>query len=967
MKTDDKKSTQSIASKAKPEESKVSEEPIITKEKDLTSLNNPKDQIVNNEEQLNNEISQERNEEIQNQEEEENKNQEENESENMDEDLKFKFKEKLLTNEVHRIYGNRLREDYKYDNEGENGLFEASPRIVKIAGFELNKKIMTKINVINKSKYTERIIILPPTTPNFKIKYTKRGQIAPGLSETIYLFFTPGEYKYYTDNICINCPGNKIIIPIHAYPKMNIFVKEYIPKLIDFGNITIDTSVTKNISVKNLIDQNFRYKITPINDCKEIKIEKMEDTFYEMKDNLIKITINPQKYGIFKGEYEFQVSEVDFQPYIFTVFATCNSFETSNVFFPRYLAPINAKKKQRIEKEDLLNLMKQSEKQNESNIDNKEDKNKKLNISKVEILNQTQKSENQVPNNNPIIKDNLLTEQEMNTISRNIKTPANNSEIRTEINKGNEEEKNNEENINKDKDNIDDKINKDGKNENKLEESLASDITRPESKILNRFKDLPSSKEKEFLQYYNSNDDKIQAKEFKYIRFIGKEPLNEKETNNLLDERNTALQNIVDFNCKMDKSRYKPELDKEKCVIDRDQEFYLKPNFNTNQNDNFFKTRHYFKLLLKGLTKIVMRKRADDRLKKLNEMLAKHSIRNKESFANYCDKDWINFFSKDQQSADDDSNFNFMQMKFIPPQLLYREKIWLTNEYSINSLKQNIPHENNINLDEYESLKELERNDLQVINYSSFSNPGLTQFDINLGDKKIRPSCESENLIREERGDTEFDPLKHKEYFDIAEKHLEHLYTEPNDLIFNNPLLKNYKPINDITECSIDYNLQPRLIKECYVNNSSYQNDIYMKLNLSFTDNDNIRTRLVDNEAMFLDSSLNFNFENMKKMTQSDEKDLYIKKNEKVDEDNFIFELVKDDDKAIVENIEKEDSEVKNIRDINKNGTFDIRKQEKINLENKFAAIKKKWMSLVPTYIEYINSGIKNPANKLMP
>ena len=50
-----------------------------------------------------------------------------------------------------------------------------------------------------------------------------------------------------------------------------------------------------------------------------------------------------------------------------------------------------------------------------------------------------------------------------------------------------------------------------------------------------------------------------------------------------------------------------------------------------------------------------------------------------------------------------------------------------------------------------------------------------------------------------------------------------------------------------------------------------------------------------------------------------------------------------------------------------KMGLLIIRKQEKINLENKFSAIKKKWMSLVPTYIEYINSGIKNPANKLMP
>ena len=935
MKTDEIKEPPKITTpKMKQEESKVNEDSISIKENSGT---------LNNAEEVKN-VEEENQMEIPNLEEEK-----KDESIN-EEDLKFKFKEKLLANEIHKVYGNRLREDYKYDNEGENGLFEANPRIVKISGFELNKRIMTKIDIINKSKYSERIIILPPTSPNFKIRYTKRGQIAPGLSETIYLFFTPSEYKYYTDNICINCPGNKIIIPIHAYPRMNIFVKEYIPKLIDFGNIPIDSTVSKNISVKNLIDQNFKYKITPMNDYPEIKIDKMEDTFYEMRDNLIKITISPKKYGIFKADYEFQVSEVDFQPYIFTVFATCNSFETSNVFFPRYLAPLKTKKKK--EEENMMALQNE-EKENNGEI-KEEEKSNKINISKIENMNETMKSEKENLENNNIIKDTVLTEEERKESNRNIKTP-NNSQIRKEKEEKKEEKKNEENIVEK-------------KEENKLEESIASDITRPESKILSRFKDLPSSKEKEFLQYYNNNDDRIQAKEFKYIRFIGKEPLNEKETNDLLDERNTALKNIVDYNCKIDKGRHKPELDKEKCVIDRDQEYYLKPNFNSNQNDNFFKTRHYFKIFLKGITKVIIRKRAEQRIKKLNEMLNKHSIRNKESFANYCDQDWINFFSKDQQSVNDDKSFNFMQMKFIPPQkLLLREKVWLTNEYSLNSLKQNIPHENNINLEEYETLKDLERNDLQVINYNKFENPGLTQFDINLGEKVIRPSCESENLIRKERGDTEFDPLKHKELFELSDKFKEHIYTEPKDLIFGNPLLKNYKSLNKFNECDIDYNLQPREIKECYLKNSSYQNDIYMKLNLSFTDNDKIRTRLIDNESMFMDNSVNFNFSEMKKLNQSDQKDLYIKKTEKVDEDNFIFELTKEDDKAIVDNIEKEDNEIKAIRDMNKEGTFDIRKQEKINLENKFSAIKKKWMSLVPTYIEYINSGIKNPFNKLLP
>ena len=935
MKTDEIKEPPKITTpKMKQEESKVNEDSISIKENSGT---------LNNAEEVKN-VEEENQMEIPNLEEEK-----KDESIN-EEDLKFKFKEKLLANEIHKVYGNRLREDYKYDNEGENGLFEANPRIVKISGFELNKRIMTKIDIINKSKYSERIIILPPTSPNFKIRYTKRGQIAPGLSETIYLFFTPSEYKYYTDNICINCPGNKIIIPIHAYPRMNIFVKEYIPKLIDFGNIPIDSTVSKNISVKNLIDQNFKYKITPMNDYPEIKIDKMEDTFYEMRDNLIKITISPKKYGIFKADYEFQVSEVDFQPYIFTVFATCNSFETSNVFFPRYLAPLKTKKKK--EEENMMALQNE-EKENNGEI-KEEEKSNKINISKIENMNETMKSEKENLENNNIIKDTVLTEEERKESNRNIKTP-NNSQIRKEKEEKKEEKKNEENIVEK-------------KEENKLEESIASDITRPESKILSRFKDLPSSKEKEFLQYYNNNDDRIQAKEFKYIRFIGKEPLNEKETNDLLDERNTALKNIVDYNCKIDKGRHKPELDKEKCVIDRDQEYYLKPNFNSNQNDNFFKTRHYFKIFLKGITKVIIRKRAEQRIKKLNEMLNKHSIRNKESFANYCDQDWINFFSKDQQSVNDDKSFNFMQMKFIPPQkLLLREKVWLTNEYSLNSLKQNIPHENNINLEEYETLKDLERNDLQVINYNKFENPGLTQFDINLGEKVIRPSCESENLIRKERGDTEFDPLKHKELFELSDKFKEHIYTEPKDLIFGNPLLKNYKSLNKFNECDIDYNLQPREIKECYLKNSSYQNDIYMKLNLSFTDNDKIRTRLIDNESMFMDNSFNFNFSEMKKLNQSDQKDLYIKKTEKVDEDNFIFELTKEDDKAIVDNIEKEDNEIKTMRDMNKEGTFDIRKQEKINLENKFSAIKKKWMSLVPTYIEYINSGIKNPSNKLLP
>ena len=90
-----------------------------------------------------------------------------------------------------------------------------------------------------------------------------------------------------------------------------------------------------------------------------------------------------------------------------------------------------------------------------------------------------------------------MTEEEKKESNRNTKTPENLSLIHNNS-------KNQEQGLDK---NVEEKKPLEEKNlktdENKLEESIGNDITRPESKILNRFKELPSSKEKEFLQYYN--------------------------------------------------------------------------------------------------------------------------------------------------------------------------------------------------------------------------------------------------------------------------------------------------------------------------------------------------------------------------------------------------------------------------------------------------------------------------------
>jgi hypothetical protein len=54
--------------------------------------------------------------------------------------------------------------------------------------------------------------------------------IPTGVSEDIYVMFTPtalnsydpqSAYKYYYDTIRIHCEGDKILIPIHAFPVIN--------------------------------------------------------------------------------------------------------------------------------------------------------------------------------------------------------------------------------------------------------------------------------------------------------------------------------------------------------------------------------------------------------------------------------------------------------------------------------------------------------------------------------------------------------------------------------------------------------------------------------------------------------------------------------------------------------------------------------------------------------------------------
>jgi hypothetical protein len=230
--------------------------------------------------------------------------------------------------------------------------------------------------------------------------------------------------------------------------------------------------------------------------------------------------------------------------------------------------------------------------------------------------------------------------------------------------------------------------------------------------ISKKYKNFPSNKEREFLNYFNEVDNLIKDKEIKYIRFIGKKLPTNEEVNQRISERIKEFEDNLMIRRKVDLSRHQFELDTEKCAADRKNNYILKPSFNFNQNDNFSKTRHYINLFLKNMTKVIINNRADKRLKMIKDMLSKNKLKSSDDFSNFVQEDWAGQISK--SGGVKENNF---ELKFVSPYNLTRKQIYISYDYNSDSLKQHVEHTNNINLEELKELKFLERSEVEVIGY----------------------------------------------------------------------------------------------------------------------------------------------------------------------------------------------------------------------------------------------------------
>jgi hypothetical protein len=209
---------------------------------------------------------------------------------------------------------NPLVKKYSYKNVGSNGVITVEPEVLNFAGFyELNKTYTMKAKIINSSNVPQRVNILPPMTPYFTVKYSKKGMIPTNSAEEIYVQFNPTEYKYYYD--CVRIHGAGIILPIHAYPVINRTQERLLPKLINMREVTgTDNTYTKKVYIECDTPVTFEYVIEWDEKHSDIYVSPMSGEIKPMGKTPLEITYRPNSNTTAQATFKMTTTEFNSKP-----------------------------------------------------------------------------------------------------------------------------------------------------------------------------------------------------------------------------------------------------------------------------------------------------------------------------------------------------------------------------------------------------------------------------------------------------------------------------------------------------------------------------------------------------------------------------------------------------------------------------------------------------------------------------
>ena len=200
-------------------------------------------------------------------------------------------------------------------------------------GFEIGQTLRQTFVVTNVGPVARRVIVAPPTTAHFELRSRRpRGLLAPGMSDTVTVSFTPNELRYYYDCVRVKAEGgagsskggsnegagsntsgtsNNLLLPIHAYPVMN---EVAFPSVVDFGPRAAGETHRKTIAMTCKTPIAFAFELAPTTESGAFDVRPRRGIVPANGAAEIEITYAPTKLQTTVTDVVVKVSQFGFEP-----------------------------------------------------------------------------------------------------------------------------------------------------------------------------------------------------------------------------------------------------------------------------------------------------------------------------------------------------------------------------------------------------------------------------------------------------------------------------------------------------------------------------------------------------------------------------------------------------------------------------------------------------------------------------
>lgn len=216
---------------------------------------------------------------------------------------------------------NPLLDGQLYQRLRSNGIFEIRPAIVKFEGFKLGSRYTQKVSIVNVSSHAQRLHILVPPASSasvFRCSFDKLGRVAPGMSEILTITFEPRAYRFYEDEIRLHCLGENLILPLQAYPTLNIR-RLTLPAQLDMGAVAVGMRVSKRLELVCDIPVQFEFELTVLNPQEEFTIFPLKGIIPAEGSTHLTVDFSPKRAITSSVSIVVNISQFGFQPFVMTV------------------------------------------------------------------------------------------------------------------------------------------------------------------------------------------------------------------------------------------------------------------------------------------------------------------------------------------------------------------------------------------------------------------------------------------------------------------------------------------------------------------------------------------------------------------------------------------------------------------------------------------------------------------------